>query len=69
MKELISKALNCDCIDVKGKIFDSHLGSGSNRIANHLNGNDFYGCEINEIKFLHQEKRFKDYLSQLRLEF
>ena len=54
---------------IKGKVFDSHLGSGSNRIANALNGNDFYACEIDEEKFLAQEKRFKQYLQQPKLEF
>ena len=54
---------------IKGKVFDSHLGSGSNRIANALNGNDFYACEIDEEKFLAQEKRFKQYLQQPKLQF
>lgn len=54
---------------IAGKVFDSHLGSGSNRIANHINGNDFYACEIDEKKFLKQEERFNDYLSQLKIQF
>ena len=54
---------------IKGKVFDSHLGSGSNRIANALNGNEFYACEIDKEKFLAQEKRFKEYLQQPKLQF
>ena len=54
---------------IKGNVFDSHLGSGSNRIANELNGNNFYACEIDEEKFLAQEKRFKEHLQQTRLKF
>jgi DNA modification methylase len=37
---------------IKGNVFDSHLGSGSNRIANELNGNNFYACEIDKDKFI-----------------
>ena len=55
--------------EIKGNIFDSHLGSGSNRIANELNGNNFYACEIDEDKFIAQEKRFKEHLQQTRLKF
>lgn len=47
---------------VKGKVFDSHLGAGNNRIANYINGNDFYACEIDESKFMEQEKRFNLFL-------
>jgi len=54
---------------IKGNVFDSHLGSGSNRIANELNGNNFYACEIDEDKFMAQEKRFKEHLQQTRLKF
>lgn len=54
---------------IKGKVFDSHLGSGSNRIANYHNGNDFYACEIDEEKFKTQEERFKIELSQPKLIF
>ena len=47
--------------------FDSHLGSGSNRIANYMNGNDFYDCEIDKEKFDKQEKRFELELMQPKL--
>ena len=41
------------------KIFDSHLGSGSSRIAAYKMGFDFYACEIDEDYFNAQEERFK----------
>ncbi|MDR0711309.1 MAG: site-specific DNA-methyltransferase [Prevotellaceae bacterium] len=41
------------------KIFDSHLGSGSSRIAAYMLGYDFYGCEIDKGFFNAQENRFK----------
>ena len=49
-----------DEYEIKGKVFDSHLGSGSNRIANHNRGNDFYACEIHTEKFNAQELRFQN---------
>lgn len=49
------------------KILDTHLGSGSSRIACHKNGFDFVGCELDLDYFNAQERRFNDYISQLRL--
>jgi len=49
------------------KILDTHLGSGSSRIAAHKAGLDFVGCEIDPDYYQAQERRFKDYVSQLRL--
>ena len=46
------------------KILDTHLGSGSNRIAAHKNGLHFVGFEIDEEYYYAQEMRFKTYLSQ-----
>ena len=46
------------------KIFDSHVGSGSIRIACHDMGFDFTGCEIDEDYFKDQEERFKKYTQQ-----
>ncbi len=40
------------------KIFDSHLGSGSSRIAAYKMGFDFYATEIDKEYFDAQEKRF-----------
>lgn len=51
------------------KILDTHLGSGSNRIAAHKAGLDFVGFEIDEEYYHAQEKRFKEYQSQLTLFF
>jgi site-specific DNA-methyltransferase (adenine-specific) len=49
------------------KILDTHLGSGSSRIASDKMGFDFYACELDKDYFEAQEKRFKDYKSQLIL--
>lgn len=51
------------------KIFDSHLGSGSSRIAAYEYGFDFYACELNKSYFDKQEKRFKKFTEQLLLNF
>lgn len=42
------------------KIFDSHLGSGSSRIAAYKMGFDFYATEIDKDYFEAQERRFKE---------
>jgi len=46
------------------KIFDSHVGSGSIRIACYDMGFDFTGCEIDEDYWNAQERRFKTHISQ-----
>lgn len=51
------------------KILDTHLGSGSSRIAAYNAGLDFVGCEIDEEYFRMQEERFARYTAQGRLEF
>ena len=38
---------------------DTHLGSGSSRIAAYRAGVDFVGCEINEEYYRLQEERFR----------
>lgn len=51
-----------------GKVLDPYLVSGSSRISADKAGNiDFYGCEISPIHFKNQEKRWKEYSSQLKL--
>ena len=51
-----------------GEVIDTHLGSGSNRIAANKAGNiDFIGCELDKEYFEAQEKRYKDFIAQLRL--
>jgi len=48
-------------------ILDTHLGSGSSRIAAYKGGFDFVGYEIDKEYFDKQEKRFNDFKMQLRL--
>ena len=48
-------------------ILDTHLGSGSSRIAAHKGGFNFIGYEISKDYYEAQEKRFKDFVSQLRM--
>ena len=48
-------------------ILDTHLGSGSSRIACQKNGFNLTGFEIDEDYYKAQEKRFKDFVSQLRM--
>ena len=48
-------------------ILDTHLGSGSSRIAAHKAGLDFIGFELDTDYFNAQEERFKLFKSQLRL--
>lgn len=49
------------------KILDTHLGSGSSRIAAHEMGFDFTGFEIDKDYFEAQQKRFQQYKSQLKI--
>ena len=49
------------------KILDTHLGSGSSRIAAYEAGLDFVGCEIDKEYFDKQEERFQAFTDQLRL--
>lgn len=48
-------------------ILDTHLGSGSSRIAAYDLGFDFYGCEIDTEIYLRQEERFNYFKSQFKL--
>lgn len=50
------------------KILDTHLGSGSSRIAAYDAGLDFAGCEIDTEYFDLQEQRFQAYAAQERIE-
>lgn len=49
------------------KILDTHLGSGSSRIAAYNAGLDFVGCEIDKDYFDAQEKRFQEHTAQENL--
>ena len=46
------------------KIFDSHVGSGSIRIACHDMGFDFEGCEIDKDYWEAQENRYNEHAQQ-----
>jgi len=51
-----------------GKVLDTHLGSGSNRIAADKAGNiDFTGYELDKDYYEAQEKRWKNYKAQLTM--
>ena len=49
------------------RILDTHLGSGSSRIAAYDLGFDFVGYEIDKEYFEKQEERFKNHVNQLNL--
>lgn len=49
------------------KILDTHLGSGSSRIAAYDLGFDFWGTELDKDYFEAQEKRFATHIAQGRL--
>ena len=49
------------------KILDTHLGSGSSRIAAYDMGFDFYATELDKEYFDAGNKRFEDFKSQLKL--
>ena len=49
------------------RILDTHLGSGSSRIAAWDAGLDFVGCEIDRDYFEAQERRFAQHRAQLNL--
>ena len=49
------------------KILDTHLGSGSSRIAANKAKLNFVGCEIDNEYFVSANKRYNDFISQTRL--
>jgi len=49
------------------KIFDSHMGSQSSRIAAYDMGFDYYGCELDKDYFDSGNKRFEQFKSQLKI--
>ena len=51
------------------KIFDSHIGSGSIRIACHELGFDLTGCELDKDYWEAQELRYKEWLKKFNNEF
>lgn len=61
----ILKIYGGSCIETK--ILDTHLGSGSSRIAAHDMGFDFTGFEIDKDYFEASEKRFQNHIAQLKI--
>jgi site-specific DNA-methyltransferase (adenine-specific) len=58
------------CLKVLDEVktsLDTHLGSGTNRVAAGNYGLDFYGCDNKQSYFDAQEKRHKLYTSQQRM--
>ena len=51
------------------KIFDSHMGSQSSRLAAWDMGFDYWGCELDPDYFKQGCKRFEDFKLQLPLDF
>jgi len=51
------------------KIFDSHMGSQSSRIAAYDMGFDYWGCEIDKDYFEAGNKRFDNFIKQLKINF
>lgn len=49
------------------KILDTHLGSGSSRIAADIESFDFYACELDPDYFAASCKRFNDHKAQIKL--
>ena len=49
------------------KILDTHLGSGSSRIAAYDAGLDFIGFELDADYFQMEEKRFEEHAAQMNL--
>jgi len=49
-------------------ILDTHLGSGSSRIAAYKGGFNFVGFEIDQEYYEKQEKSFNNFMKQLRLD-
>ena len=49
------------------KVLDTNLGSGSSRISANKAKLHFVGCEIDEEYFNKQNKRYEDFVSQMRL--
>ena len=57
-----------DYLPEGGKVLDTHLGSGSNRIAADKAGNiDFTGYEIDKDYFDASVKRYNQFTAQVRM--
>jgi site-specific DNA-methyltransferase (adenine-specific) len=49
------------------KILDTHLGSQNSRLSAHKYNLNFVGCEIDETYFKNGNKRYNEFVSQLRM--
>lgn len=49
------------------RILDTHVGSGSSRLAAHDAGLDYIGYEIDKHYYAAQEKRYREYIQQASL--
>ena len=56
-----------NCAKPNDKILDTHLGSGSSRIAADMEGFDFTGYELDKDYFEASVKRFEEYKLQTKL--
>jgi site-specific DNA-methyltransferase (adenine-specific) len=65
--ELYDFCFNYAKLEEGSKVLDTHLGSGSSRIAADKNKLQFWACELDKEYFEAQEKRFNNYKSQLTL--
>jgi len=65
--KLYNACINYAKIEAGSKILDTHLGSGSSRIACDIGGFDFVGFEIDKEYYDAQEKRYQQFKSQLRM--
>lgn len=66
---LLYKKLLLDFVKIGESVFDSHLGSGSIRIACDEYGVNFTGCEIDEQYFALEEQRFFEHKKQVKIFF
>lgn len=64
---LLYKRIYLDFVSSGSRILDTHLGSGSSRIAAYDLGFDFYATELDKDYFDAQEKRFQNFKAQLKL--
>ncbi len=54
--------------DPNGNVLDTHLGSGSSRIAAYEMGRAFTGFELDPGAWCRQEERWREFMSQERME-
>ena len=65
--ELYDFCFDYSKLEEGSKVLDTHLGSGSSRISANKYKLNFVGCEIDEKYYNKQNKRYDDFVSQVRL--